>query len=169
MIISLIHTLHSSLYHAFKFSQTAVSSSIFWYRFPMADIHLPLGSWIVLGLSCQLPSGTAQKDWTSAVLCLTYSPTHSSQITVLIITPRHERDRKHCSSVAVYGLMSSCLLHGHCIATTLHATIFTFRTVTTMHRWKQDMRRNFYIPQNCLIACCPNWTLRLSIAKNLCG
>jgi hypothetical protein len=47
----------------------------------------------------------------------------NSSLTVLLITSRNGLHRKHRSSVAVYGPLSSCLFRSRCLATGLHATV----------------------------------------------
>jgi hypothetical protein len=51
------------------------------------------------------------------------TPLANSSLTVLRIISRHGLHRKHRSSVAVYGPVSSCLFRTRCLATGLHATV----------------------------------------------
>jgi hypothetical protein len=53
----------------------------------------------------------------------TRTGTHSS-LTVLLITYGHEQHRKHSSSAADHGPLSSYLFRGRCVATGLHAKIY---------------------------------------------
>lgn len=59
MVVSLIHTLYSSLEHTFESFQLALSSPVLWYRLPTADVGLPLGFLFVTG---QLLTATAHNN-----------------------------------------------------------------------------------------------------------
>jgi hypothetical protein len=84
-------------------------------------------------VSSTIASSLLSLPWRAQLNCqpsaeLTHSPTislHSTDLlTVLIITSRHGPHRKHHSSLAVYGPLSSCLFRGCCLAMVLHATMY---------------------------------------------
>jgi hypothetical protein len=90
----------------------------------------------------QLPAfNRNSSQWLNLSSSLNHQPTHTTPLTALLIAPQHGPCRKHRSCFCLWAIV--CLFCGRSLATGLHSTLFTFRALTTMHRWKRDIRTNF--------------------------
>jgi hypothetical protein len=123
--------LYNSPLHTHTHTHTHTSSPpLLGSGFQRRTFPFPLGSQTVPFLIYQLLTTTAtttepQQFSNLLTQSLTKQPTQVTLLTLLLKASRHGPCRKHRSSVSVYGPLPSYLFRGICVATGLHATIYT--------------------------------------------